>query len=240
MSSGVYAVLSGAISKMQTVEVVASNLSNINTAGYKKDRLNFSSLLDDATQTSQARGMNYTYIPATKTDFTQGLMQTTQNDYDVAINGDGFFKVKKGEEVFYTRLGNFTRATDGTLITRSGEQVLSPENKPIAVPDGPISIDDQGSILSVEGEVGQLGVFDPDVKLLKKQGSSLFSYSGNEQSVPASAGAQLFQRRLEQSNVKSMEETTVMMTSMRAFESYQKAMKNYFTIDAKADDIGSL
>lgn len=240
MSSGVYAVLSGAISKMQTVEVVASNLSNINTAGYKKDRLNFSALLNDSMQTGRARGMNYTYIPSTKTDFTQGLMQTTQNDYDVAINGDGFFKVKKGEDILYTRLGNFTRATDGTLITRSGEQVLSVESKTITVPDGPISIDDRGSILGTEGEVGQLGVFDPDVKLLKKQGSSQFSYSGNEQAVPVSAGAQTFQRRLEQSNVKSMEETTVMMTSMRAFESYQKAMKNYFTLDAKADEIGSL
>ncbi len=240
MSSGIYAVLSGALSKMQSVEVVANNLSNINTAGYKKERLHFSALLDDATQTSQARGLNYTYIPSTQTDFTQGMMQTTQNDYDVAINGDGFFKVRRGEEMFYTRLGNFTRATDGTLMTRSGEQVLSAANKKITVPDGPITITDSGAILGAEGEVGQLGVFDPDVKLLKKQGGSQFSYSGNEQAVPASAGAQLFQRRLEQSNVNSMEETTVMMTSMRAFESYQKAMKNYFTLDAKADEIGSL
>jgi len=240
MSSGVYAVLSGALSKMQTVEVVASNLSNINTAGYKKERVHFSALLDDARQTNQARGVNYTYIPTTKTDFTQGLMQTTQNDYDVAINGDGFFKVRRGQDIFYTRLGNFTRATDGTLITRSGEQVLTAENKTIAVPEGPIGIDDSGAILSAEGEVGRIAVFDPDVNLLRKQGSSQFSYSGNEQAVPVSTNAQLFQRRLEQSNVKSMEETTVMMTSMRAFESYQKAMKNYLSIDAKADEIGSL
>ncbi|MDY0191438.1 MAG: flagellar hook basal-body protein [Desulfuromonas sp.] len=240
MSSGVYAVLTGAVGKMQTLDVVANNLSNINTAGFKKERINFSSLLDDATQTGRAQGLNYTYIPETKTDYTQGMMQTTQNDYDVAINGDGFFKVQRGEDILYTRLGNFKRATDGTLVTRSGEQVLSADSKTINVPEGPIGIDDRGVILSNAGEVGQIGVFDPDVNLLKKQGGSQFVYGGDEQAVPASAEAQLFQRRLEQSNVGSMQETTIMMTSMRAFESYQKAMKNYFTIESKADEIGSL
>jgi len=240
MSSGIYAALSGAITKMQAVEIVSNNLSNASSAGYKKDRLHFASVLDAATQTGQSQGLNYAYVPNSKTDFTEGLMEPTQSDYDVAINGDGFFRIRQDNEVFYTRLGNFARAADGTLVTRTGEQVLSADNKPITIPEGPISIDQYGSILSEEGEVGQLAVFDVDTSLLAKEGGAKFSFSGDPQSVQPTNEVQLMQRNLERSNVKSMEETVIMMTSMRAFESYQKAMKNYYTIDGKADDIGSL
>ncbi|OQY25722.1 MAG: flagellar basal-body rod protein FlgF [Desulfobacteraceae bacterium 4572_35.2] len=240
MSSGIYAALSGAISKMQAVEVVSNNLSNVNTAGYKKDRLHFASVLDAATQTQQSNGMNYTYVPETVTDFTEGVMESTSNDLDVAIDGDGFFKINRDGLFYYTRLGNFDRAADGTMVTRTGDVVLSENGNPIVLPEGPISIDEAGSILAAEGEVGKIGVFDPDINLLEKRGNGQFYYSGNDTGVRQSDNGQVMQRYLERSNVKSMEETVIMMTSLRAFESYQKAMKNYYTIDAKADEIGSL
>lgn len=240
MSSGIYAALSGAITKMQAVEIVSNNLSNVNTAGYKKDRLHFAAVLDDATQVGQARGLNYTYVPATQTDFTEGVMETTSNDLDVAIDGNGFFKIRRDGLYYYTRLGNFDRSADGTLVTRTGDIVMSENDNPIVLPEGPININESGIILGLEGEVGQLGVFAPDVALLEKKGQGLFRYSGNEIGVPQSESSKLMQRSLERSNVKSMEETVIMMTSLRAFESYQKAMKNFYTIDAKADEIGSL
>ena len=240
MSSGIYAALSGAVSKMQAVEIASSNLSNVNSNGFKKDRFSFAAVLDGATQTTKSSGINHAYIPHTKTDFTQGLMETTKRDFDVAINGDGFFKIRRDFEVFYTRLGNFDRATDGTLTTQSGDIVLNAENKPIVIPEGPISIDEYGSILSAEGSVGRLIVFNPDEAKLVKHGAGFFVYSGDEKAVPLNEKAQVMQGRLERSNVKTMEETILMMTSLRGFESYQKAMKNYYTIDAKADDIGSL
>jgi len=118
--------------------------------------------------------------------------------------------------------------------------VLSENGNPINLPEGPISIDEAGSILGAEGEVGKIGVFDPDINLLEKRGNGQFYYSGNDTGVRQSDNGQVMQRYLERSNVKSMEETVIMMTSLRAFESYQKAMKNYYTIDAKADEIGSL
>ncbi len=240
MASGLYAALSGAVGQMKNIEVVSSNLSNISTAGYKKERVSFAAVLDAATQTGSAKGVNYTHIPNSRTDFSAGIMETTHNDYDVAINGDGFFKVRQGDNTFYTRLGNFTRALDGTLVTRSGAQVLSAESQPITIPEGPINIDESGSILGVDGEVGRLALFDPDVTQLRKHGSSQFIFTGDEGSVAKSSSFQLFQGSLERSNVKTMEETTIMMTSMRAFENYQKTMKNYFDLDAKANEIGSL
>jgi flagellar basal body rod protein FlgG len=225
---------------MQAVEVVSNNLSNVNTAGYKKDRLHFASVLDAATQTQQSNGMNYTYVPETVTDFTEGVMESTSNDLDVAIDGDGFFKINRDGLLYYTRLGNFDRAADGTMVTRSGDVVLSENGNPIVLPEGPISIDESGSVLAAEGEVGRIGVFNPDINLLEKRGKGQFYYSGNDVAVRQSDNSQVMQRYLERSNVKSMEETVIMMTSLRAFESYQKAMKNYYTIDAKANDIGSL
>ena len=240
MSSGIYAALSGALSKMQAVEICSNNLSNSSSMGYKKDRLHFASVLDAETQTGQSKGINYAYVPDSKTDFTEGLMEPSASDYDVALNGDGFFKLRSGEEILYTRLGSFARSSDGTLVTRSGEEVLSVENKKIKIPEGAISIDQYGSILSAEGEVGIIGVYTPDTALLKKQGGAIFSYLGDPLAVKVTDQVQVMQHNLERSNVKSMEETVIMMTSLRAFESYQKAMKNYYTINAKADDIGSL
>ncbi|MEA3466151.1 MAG: flagellar hook basal-body protein [Thermodesulfobacteriota bacterium] len=240
MSSGIYAALSGAVSKMQAVEVISSNLSNVNSNGFKKDRISFAAALDGATQVGKSAGINHTYIPESKTDFTQGTMETTKRDFDVAINGDGYFKVRRDTEIFYTRLGNFDRAIDGTLMTKGDNIVLNTENKPINIPDGPISIDEYGSILSAEGEVGRLAVYDPDETKLIKQGAGLFTYTGDEKAVPLNDKAQIVQGNLERSNVKTMEETILMMTSLRGFESYQKAMKNYYSIDARADDIGSL
>jgi flagellar basal body rod protein FlgG len=240
MSSGIYAALSGAITKMQAVDVLAGNLSNVNTPGYKKDRVHFAAVLNDELQMGTGGGMNYSYVPNTQTDFSQGVMEPTQNDFDVAINGDGFFKVRRGEEILFTRLGNFARGADGTLVTRSGEQVLSADNQSITIPEGQIAIDESGSILSAEGEVGRVEVFTPDERLLHKQGWSQFSYSGNDQGVAVSSDAQVYQHHLERSNVKSMEETTIMMNSLRGFESYQKVMKNYYELDAQANEIGSL
>ena len=240
MSSGIYAALSGAISKMQAVDIASSNLSNVNSNAFKKDRFSFSAALDDATQTGRSSGLNHTYIPQTKTDFSQGLMETTKRDFDVAINGDGFFKIRRDFEVFYTRLGNFDRDTDGTLLTQAGDIVLNEENKPIVIPEGPINIDEYGFVLSAEGSVGRLAVYVPDETKLQKKGAGLFVYSGDEKAVQVNEKARVIQGSLERSNVKTMQETILMMTSLRGFESYQKAMKNYYTIDAKADDIGSL
>ncbi|MCD6526707.1 MAG: flagellar hook basal-body protein [Desulfuromonas sp.] len=240
MSSGIYAALSGAICKMQSVEIATNNLANANSNGYKRERLSFSSVLDDATQAQSSGGINYVYTGSSKTDFEQGIMAETKNDLDVGINGEGYFKIRSEGKIYYTRLGNFDRRGDGTLVTRTGDAVLSAEGKPIVLPEGPITIDEQGSILSAEGEVGRLSVFAPDENLLTKQGQCRMAYSGDEKTVMVSEGAQLMQGHQEQSNVQSMEETITMMTSMRAFESYQKAMKNYFTIDSKAAEIGSL
>lgn len=240
MSSGIYAALSGAVSKMQSVDTVTNNLANANTHGYKKERLSFSAALDGATQAQRSGGVNYAYVGMSKTDHGQGVMIDTDNDLDVAISGEGFFKIKNDEGTFYTRLGTFTRSADGLLTTRTGDQVLTAGGKTIALPEGRITIDENGLIFGAEGEVAQLGVFNPDVNLLTKQGLCRMSYGGNEQTVAQSEDMQLMQGHLEQSNVKSMEETTIMMTNLRAFESYQKAMKNYFTAFSKADDIGSL
>ncbi len=240
MSSGLYAALSGALARMETVETVTNNLSNANTPGFKKDRLCFASILDQATQNRRSHGVNYTYIPDRKIDFSEGVTIQTNRDLDVAIEGKGFFKVKRGGQEFFTRLGNFTRSKNGQLVTRSGALVLGNGGQPIELPDGVINIDENGVIFGKDGEAGRLGLFAPDETQLVKQGSGLFSYNGDSTAVKQSKDGRLLQRHLEGSNVQSMQEVVVMMTSMRGFESYQKAMKNYFSIEEKTNEIGAL
>ncbi|OQY16674.1 MAG: flagellar basal-body rod protein FlgF [Desulfobacteraceae bacterium 4572_35.1] len=240
MSSGLYAALSGALARMETVETVTNNLSNANTPGFKKDRLSFAAVLNQATQTNRSAGVNYAYIPDKKIDFSEGVTIQTSRDLDVAIEGKGFFKVKVGEQEFFTRLGNFTRSSDGKLVTRSGALVLGSGGQPIELPDGSINIDENGVIIGKDGEAGRLGLFAPDEAQLVKRGSGLFSYNGDSTAVEQSSDAQILQHHLEGSNVQSMQEVVVMMTSMRGFESYQKAMKNYFSIEEKTNEIGAL
>ncbi|PLX91411.1 MAG: hypothetical protein C0620_11420 [Desulfuromonas sp.] len=240
MTSGLYAALSGAVSKMEIVDIVGNNLSNISTLGYKKDRIQFSAMLNDAQQTQQTAGVNYTYVGEVQTVYSQGMTVDTRNDYDVAISGEGFFKIRDDEGIYYTRLGGFDRGQGGELVTRTGAQVLSADNKPIIVPEGPIMIDEKGRILGEEGEVGQIALMNPDTSKLIKEGLGRYRYDGDEREVQPGIDSQILQGHLEQSNVNAMEETTLMMTSLRAFESYQKAMKNYLDLESKINDIGIL
>ncbi len=240
MTSGLYGALSGAVAKMEIVDIVGNNLSNISTLGYKKDRIQFSAMLTDAQQNQQTAGNNYTYVGESKTVYSQGMTVDTKNEYDVAISGDGFFKIRDDDGIHYTRLGGFDRGLGGVLMTRTGAEVLSTDNKPIIVPEGPIMIDERGRILGAEGEVGQIALMNPDTELLVKEGLGRYRYAGDDREVQPADGSQILQGHLEQSNVNAMEETTLMMTSLRAFESYQKAMKNYLDLESKVTEIGSL
>jgi fagellar hook-basal body proteins len=105
MGSGKYSALSGAVAREQAMSNVAANLANVSTTGFKKDRISFAAILRGAQQASDARGINFARIRKIGVDFSQGGMQPTDRPLDVAIDGPGFFKVRKGGETFYTRSG---------------------------------------------------------------------------------------------------------------------------------------
>lgn len=240
MSSGIYSVLSGAVTRMNIADVVSNNLSNINTTGFKKQRTSFAAVLDDVTQTGSAKGRNFSTIGESRTMFDQGTTSDTRRELDFAIIGEGFFRVQRGEEMLYTRAGNFRRTAEGTMVDVGGNTVMSVDNEPIVLPVGPFDVDEEGRVLTQEGIVGQIGVFDLPVEELEHRGGGRFVFNGNPENVAPAQESQMLQGSLESSNVNMMEEAALMMTNMRVYESYNKALKNYYDLNAKRSEIATL
>ena len=148
MRESMYSALFGAMSNEHRVDVIANNLANVNTTGYKKDNLSFHDTFqrfahDYVTDTRQNLQENHLwpnpYVQARPrlsgqySDQTQGSMQATGNALDFALVGEGFFKVRSPKGDFMTRSGSFQLASDGRLITEQGYEVLS-GGSPITLP----------------------------------------------------------------------------------------------------------
>ena len=243
MVSGKYSAVSGALTRELAMSNIAANLANINSNGFKKDRIGFSALLTGAKQARETQGINYARTRVIETDFSQGGMQTTNRSLDVAIDGPGFFKVSKNNEIFYTRAGHLNLDSNGTLMTDDGCLVLGAGNAPMQLDTSQgkdIVIAESGTI-SVNGEEsgGSLQVFTiPEESKLTKVGHSLYKLEqGGDQ--PA-AEFRVIQGNLETSNVNMIEEMTAMIASQRAFEAHAKVVESYSKISEKQDELGSI
>ena len=227
---------------------ISSNLANINTIGYKKNSMVFESLLTGEKQRTQSKGINYSRIRDNFTDFSEGPVRETSNPLDVAIHGDGFFKVQAPDGIRYTRRGDFHVDSDGTLLTGNNMPVLDGANSPINIPEteiSKISVNTLGEIstLTFDGGrtvVGEIGVVTiADTSKLKRESDTLFS-------LEEGAGETVIDEprlaigNLELANINMTEEMALMIESMRTFESYQKVMKAYSQLSQKQDELGSL
>ncbi|MCL2458320.1 MAG: flagellar basal-body rod protein FlgF [Desulfobulbus sp.] len=243
MVSGKYSAVSGALTRELAMSNIASNLANVNSNGFKKDRIGFSALLSGVKQTRETSGINYARTRVINTDFSQGGMQTTNRSLDVAIDGPGFFKVRKGNETFYTRAGHLNLDNNGALMTDEGCLVLGSGNAPLQldISQGKNIVIAESGEISVNGELSgdSLQVFAiPAQSRLTKVGHSLYKLEqGGDQ--PADA-FRVLQGNLETSNVSMMEEMTSMIAAQRAFEAHTKVVQSYSKITDKQDELGSI
>lgn len=240
MPAGIYGALSGAVTVDNRLEVLSNNLANVNTPGFKQQRSYFQSLLNNQVQTGTGEGVNYSSMEGTETDFSQGSIEHTGRGLDLAIQGEGFFKVADQDGFYYTRHGGFMRMPDGALVTRSGEQLVG-EDGPITIPDQDVRIQGDGAIIGANGQqLGQVDVYTvPDKQALTQQGNSLWStdQAGGEEVLEDS---EVQQGHLESSNVSPIWITTELIASNRSFQSYQRAVKAYDTVAEKTNSIGRI
>lgn len=243
MGSGKYGALSGAVAREQAMSNIASNLANISTTGFKKDRISFAAILRGTQQAENASGINYSRIRKISTDFSQGGMQTTERPLDVAIDGEGFFKVQKGQETYYTRSGRFMLDENGFLKTGDGANVLGAGNDPLQIDTTQgkdIYIAENGDI-SVNGKVigVQVGVFTvDDTQQLTKVGDSRYRLQqGGDRPM---TNARTLQGNLETSNINMIEEMTAMIATQRAFEANTKVLESYSNLGEKLDELGTV
>ena len=248
MVSGKYSALSGAVAREQSIANITANLANINTAGYKKTDISFESLLQGAKQIKETNGINYNRIRGNFTEFTAGPLVETGNPLDMAIHGDGFFKVQGPNGILYTRRGDFVLDQNGNLKTTNGMAVLNGSNAPINIPDttisqisvnslGEISVMGQDGSRSVVGNIGVVTV--NDTRKLKREADTMFSLQADGQETVTTAPT-LVIGNLESSNVNMTEEMTKMIDGLRTFETYHKVLKNYSDLDQKQDELGTL
>ena len=155
MNSGMYAALTGNINAMRRLDVVSNNLANANTAGFKKDRMTFESVLNTANSSAQPPGGGDA-TPVFSgdrffTDYSAGPLQQTGNPFDLALEGDGFFVVDTPQGKAYTRQGTFHLNSEGKFMTSDG-YALSPE---ITIPNNATQItDDERALIRRWYEAG--------------------------------------------------------------------------------------
>lgn len=220
MINGMHESSRGCMKEELRMDIISSNLANINVIGYKKDRVSFQKLLNQAAVTADAPA-NITIKP----DMEQGDIRATGNELDIAITGKGFFKINTENGIRYTRKGNFMLDTDGMLKTQSGDAVMG-KSGPIKIVGNGISIDNKGNIETDAGQIAQLDVvyFEDNTGIIK-EGKNLFKNTQELPEMDIPDETTVDQGYTELSNVNAAEEMINMIHSLRAFESYQKSMR---------------
>jgi flagellar basal-body rod protein FlgF len=216
--------------RMESLDMLANNLANSSTAGYKSDREFYS--LYAASEALDPALSGETGMPATLpvvqrqwTDFSQGIMTPTGGPLDVALSGQGFFAVNGPSGVLYTRNGSFHLAQDGTLATQEGYAVRDVNGAPIVLQGtGQIEIANDGSITQDGAVVGQLAVVScGQPAALDKAGANYFRLNGPDTAMSPATGTGVNQGKLESSNVTPAESAVRLVSLMRQFEMLQKA-----------------
>ncbi len=236
MNKGIYPALSGGVAYEKLLSIIANNVANINTAGFKADRPVFKVDVPDSMNNTMGQGSDkfYTEINSVFTDFNSGVIRQTGNVLDLAIEGNGFFVIDTPDGPRYTRSGNFILDPSRTLTTVDGHMVMG-DGGPIIFEEGKISVDADGRISVNGSEVNRIRVADFDKPYsLKKDQNNMFIGSG-EQTAEA---YKVLQGAVELSNVNSVKEMATMIGVLRGYESYQKVMTTLDETSAKANEVG--
>jgi flagellar basal-body rod protein FlgF len=210
---------------MESLELLANNVANASTGGYKADREFYS--LYAAPEAQDADPVStMPVIERPWTDLAQGLLQVTGNPLDVALSGGGFFTVQGPQGNLYTRNGNFRLAANGRLVTPDGYPVGASGGAALTL-DGsrPIAISSDGTV-SQDGQViGQLQIADfTSAADFVKQGNNYFRAARPDVQPGASRGVSVEQGKLEASNTGTAESAVRLVSVMRQFEMLQKAV----------------
>jgi flagellar basal-body rod protein FlgF len=222
------AAVSGLRSRMESLDLLANNLANAATSGYKGDSEFYGLYTSDegVDPTTDDASFSLPMVERQWTDFSQGTLLPTGSQLDVAISGHGFLAVDGPSGTLYTRNGNLQVSPSGQVTSADGYTVRGAGGTPIQVTSSkPIEITADGTVRQDGQPVGQISLVDfKTTALLRKKGGTYFQNPdpGNPP-VPAT-GATLQQGKLESSNVAVAEAAMRLVGTMRQFEMLQKAI----------------
>jgi len=229
---------SGLRSRMQALDMLANNLANSTTGGFKTDREFYGLFSADADSSIEGE-TSPTQLPVIQkqwTDFSQGTLQPTGSPLDLALSGKGFFSVAGPSGPLYTRNGGFQLSKSGVLETAEGYAVNTVEGGKIqTASQTPIQVSAEGIVQQDGNTLGQVAVVDfQDRTVLDKLGSNYFSNSNPKVAPTPVTDTAVQQARLEASNVAPAESAVRLVGLMRQFEMLQKAITLTSDMDNKA------
>ncbi len=205
----------GAIQQEKRLDVIANNLANAATPGYRKVGTRFENFMELQTYTQS----------------TQGPVHRTENPMDVAINGEGYFRIQTDRGERYTRAGNLTVDAQGRLVTPQGWPILG-QGGIIQVEGSQLRIGAEGQVYDGENLVDTLDVvaFPPGARLVHDERNLLMPADPSTFAVPA-RNFTVEQGALEGANFSAVQEMTSMIETLRIFEACQKVMKMSYEED---------
>ena len=217
---------SGLRSNLESLDLIANNLANVQTSGFKADSEFYS--LYAASEAEAPSPDDLPLMPVIQrnwTDFSQGDLRQTGMPTDLAISGAGFFTVVGPNGPLYTRNGAFLFTPAGRLVTSEGYPLLGFDGKPIQLdPAQPLNVMPDGTLLQNGALTGRIQpVTFKTMSDLSKQGASLSRFNGPDDSIGPAPGLVL-QGRLESSNVEVAGSVVRMVTVQRRFEMLQKSI----------------
>ena len=248
MFKGFYNLTSGMLTQQRNLTVVANNLTNVSTAGYKESRY-IASTFDDVMY-SRVGNKNkiYTeigrqsYIRANDEiyiSYAQGIPEPTDIPLDFAIYGEGFFAIQGDNGTVYTRAGSFSLDDEGYLCFPGQGRVLDNVGQEIYMGTDKIQADDHGNIYTEEGNfLGQLGVYEfDDLEQLEYNDEGVFvGAQGTAADNPT-----VYWKYLERSNTDMIRQMTAMLTSQRSLQSAAQVTKMYDEVMSHAaSDVGRM
>lgn len=245
MSGAIQLIAAGKIFYEKKLAVLANNISNINTVGFKTDQAFRLSDLNGNPERNSISGKQQILFPilpfGTKTDFSSGPVKQTSNALDLALGGNGFFCIETPEGVQYTRKGNFTLNEKGLLVTQQGLPVLG-ERGEIEINGTDFVVDGQGNVAVDGNTVDTIKIVDfPQPYALKKSGNSLFALTDPDIAENKAERVEVRQGFLEFSNVDAIKMMTEMIEVLRGYEAYQKIIQSIDDTNSKAiNDVGRL
>lgn len=245
MLRGLYTSYTGMLNEQYRMDIMSNSLANVNTVGFKKEGSTSQAYADvmavkikdwsESPNTPKKLGdMSLgVKIGETYTDFSQGSFRTTENTFDLAIDGKGFFNIeftnKAGEtSTKYTRDGGFTLTKDGYLVTKDGDYVLGENGRiQLSTTAGATVFDRSGNIFQDDRLVASLKISDfEDTNYLTHYGETMWDAKEGAVEIEPEK-AEVFQGFLEMSNASVVKEMVNMITISRQYESNQKMLTTF-------------
>jgi flagellar basal-body rod protein FlgG len=227
MLEGLYTAAAGMAAQQQRMDSLSNDVANVNTSGYKRVRIGFRDLVYQRTgATGVSTGAGAAAVQLGR-GFEQGSFQQTDQPFDMAINGDGYFQVRQAStgQIALTRDGSLQVDALGQLVTAEGDRLVPPIQLPRGVDPSTITIGQDGTMSSAGRRLGQIQLVTvPAPTGLASAGNGYYTVTAASGAVRRATGATLEQGGLEASNVSLADTMVDMMDAQRSYSMASKAI----------------